>query len=93
MFMKKIIPLILLSAGMFFNSCSDGEYNLEDLSADNIVLRTGVNGPLMNTAIAFKDLFTIAGVKEDKEITIQGLDGKPEKIKFNPSTLDELIEK
>ncbi len=91
--MKKIIPLILLSAGMFFNSCKDGEYSLEDLSADNIVLRTGVNGPLMNTAIAFKDLFSIAGVKEDKEITIQGLDGKPEKIKFNPSTLDELIEK
>ncbi|MCR4561241.1 MAG: hypothetical protein K5685_14305 [Bacteroidales bacterium] len=91
--MKKIIPLILLSAGMFFYSCKDGEYSLEDLNTDNVVVSTGVNGPLMNTAISFKDLFTIAGVKEDKEITIQGLDGKPEKIKFNPSTLDELIEK
>ena len=89
--MKKIIPLILLSAGLLINSCKDGEYSLEDLNTDNVVVRTGVNGPLMHTAIAFKDLFTIAGVKEDKEITIEGVDGKPEKIKFNPATLDELI--
>jgi len=91
MFVKKIIPAVLFSAAVFLLGCKDGEYSLEDLDTDNIALRTGVNGPLFKSDISFRDLFLISGVKEEKSITIEGKDGQPEKIQFNPNTLDKLI--
>jgi hypothetical protein len=93
MFIKKIVPAALLAAGLLLPGCKDGEYSLEDLDADNIVVRTGVCGPLVKTAISFKDLFEIAGVNDNRKITIEGSDGQPEEITLSPSTLDDLIER
>ncbi|MBR4268018.1 MAG: hypothetical protein IKQ46_18445 [Bacteroidales bacterium] len=57
-----LIYLVLLVLFVGNIGCSDGDYNFSDVSTDDAVLQTAVQGPVTQTNITFKDLFEIDGV-------------------------------